>query len=223
MTFDYRVRPIDNWPDKETPQDERRSSPFRSMWSSTKHLLARELEHLEATEVVLGLDVLQHQIRNDGKLREGARPATPRVILAFESSLGPLKYWCDRFTGWGGVKDWQENLRAIALGMEALRKVERYGIAKRGQQYAGFKALPGSGEMTTTMTALAAAEAIVDWADESFVDPISICDDYEAFRTAYRIAARKVHPDVDSGDPLRFQVLQECRAILDAHHGRGSS
>jgi hypothetical protein len=40
---------------------------------------------------------------------------------------------------------WQDNLRAIALGLEALRKVERYGIANRGEQYAGWAQLTAGG------------------------------------------------------------------------------
>ena len=35
---------------------------------------------------------------------------------------------------------WQHNLRSIALGLEALRAVDRYGISRRGEQYAGFRA-----------------------------------------------------------------------------------
>ncbi len=35
---------------------------------------------------------------------------------------------------------WQHNVRSIALGLEALRAVDRYGISRRGQQYAGFRA-----------------------------------------------------------------------------------
>lgn len=35
---------------------------------------------------------------------------------------------------------WQHNVRSIALGLDALRAVDRYGISKRGQQYAGFRA-----------------------------------------------------------------------------------
>lgn len=35
---------------------------------------------------------------------------------------------------------WQHNVRSIALGLEALRAVDRYGITRRGQQYAGFRA-----------------------------------------------------------------------------------
>ena len=221
MFSNYRIRPIDTWPGKETPERQRKPSPFRSSWTATKGLLHKELKIIRATDIIVGLDVTQGQIRHDGKLRERTRPATPRVILAFGSEFGPLKYACDRFTGWGGVQGWQENLRAIGFGLEALRKVERYGIAKRGQQYAGWKALPGSGEMTTTMTALAAAEAIEKWADEPFISTDDIVGDYDAFRTAYRVAASKVHPDAAEGDVHRFQVLQECRLILDAHHGDG--
>ena len=83
----------------------------------------------------------------------------------------------------------------------------------------GFKALPGTGQFTPTMTAHAAAEAIVDWADENFVVVAGVLEEYSAFRIGYKIAAKKVHPDVNGGDPHRFQVLQECKAILDAHHG----
>lgn len=40
---------------------------------------------------------------------------------------------------------WQHNVRSIGLGLEALRAVDRYGISKRGQQYAGFRAALTSG------------------------------------------------------------------------------
>lgn len=45
--------------------------------------------------------------------------------------------------------DWRDNVRAIAKGLEALRAVDRWGVAKRGQQYAGFALLtagPGKEE-----------------------------------------------------------------------------
>jgi hypothetical protein len=40
---------------------------------------------------------------------------------------------------------WQHNIRSIALGLEALRAVDRYGISRRGEQYAGFRAALTSG------------------------------------------------------------------------------
>lgn len=36
---------------------------------------------------------------------------------------------------------WEDNLRAIALALEALRKVDRYGVTRRGEQYTGWKQL----------------------------------------------------------------------------------
>jgi hypothetical protein len=42
-------------------------------------------------------------------------------------------------------EDWRHNIRSIALGLEALRAVDRYGISRRGQQYAGFRAALTSG------------------------------------------------------------------------------
>lgn len=35
---------------------------------------------------------------------------------------------------------WEHNVRSIALGLQALRAVDRYGISRRGEQYAGFRA-----------------------------------------------------------------------------------
>lgn len=33
---------------------------------------------------------------------------------------------------------WRHNVRSLALGLASLRDVDRYGMTKRGQQYAGF-------------------------------------------------------------------------------------
>ena len=58
-----------------------------------------------------------------------------------------MTYATDRFFAW------QDNVRAIALGLEALREVDRYGIAKKGEQYAGWKALPsGAGSAASHVT-----------------------------------------------------------------------
>lgn len=127
-------RPITLWPGTMTRN--RTRSPFSASYSATLDLLNRELWHLGAREVMLQLALQEGDIRRDGMLRAHSRPAHPGVILAFQSKHGPLQYATDEFT------DWESNLRAIALGLEALRKVDRYGITKRGEQYAGWKALP---------------------------------------------------------------------------------
>ena len=84
-------------------------------------------------------------LRLDGLPRADRRARTPGVVLSFEATAVPgrpkLRYEVGTFT------DWQDNLRAIALGLQALRAVDRYGVTKRGEQYAGWRALPmGAGD-----------------------------------------------------------------------------
>jgi hypothetical protein len=128
-------RPLKLWPQDFT--QERKRSPFDSPWSATLDLLDHELFHLRAQSVVLEIALSEYDIRRDGLPRANARaPEHPGVILSFDSAHGSLCYLTDVFT------DWQSNLRAIALGLESLRRVDRYGITKRGEQYTGWLALP---------------------------------------------------------------------------------
>jgi hypothetical protein len=131
------VRPIVLWPHAETRG--RKRAAFSAGWGQTVDLLEREVWHLGARRAVLQLAVTEEDIRLDGAIRANARPAHPGAIVSFESKHGPLEYATDVFDRW------QDNVRAIALGLEALRKVDRYGIAKRGEQYRGWKALGAGG------------------------------------------------------------------------------
>ncbi len=131
------VRPITLWPHAETRG--RRRAVFSAGWSATVDLLEREVAHLGARRAVLQLAVTEDDIRLDGAIRASARPTHPGAIVSFESRHGPLEYATDVFDRW------QDNVRAIALGLEALRKVDRYGIGKRGEQYAGWKQLAAGG------------------------------------------------------------------------------
>src|SRR5947208_1880483 len=77
--------------------------------------------------------VTESDIRLDGRPRARAVASHPGVVLAFDSRHGPLKYAVDTFDRW------QDNLRAIALGLEHLRAVDRYGVTRRGEQYTGWR------------------------------------------------------------------------------------
>lgn len=205
-------RPIDRWDRAET--NPRRSSPFKSTYTATLDLLDRELRLLAAERVVLMVDATERDCRLDGQLRADARLSSPRVILAFDSEHGPLKYACDAFLYW------QDNLRAIALGLEALRRVERYGIATRGEQYTGWKAL-GSGiamgagmsrkEATTVLQDLTRDGDLILYADDDLDDrgrAGAFLDD------AYRIGAKRWHPDNEGGDGEKFYLLTKARDVL---------
>jgi hypothetical protein len=131
-------RPLGVWPSGKRTQNRERSR-FRAGWSDTLNLLERELAHLGVrydAMIVIEAGYTEGEIRLDGLPRRDARPRDPAVVLNFDSKYGPLRYGCDTYT----MHD--DNLRAIALALEALRAVDRYGVTKRGEQYAGWKALP---------------------------------------------------------------------------------
>jgi hypothetical protein len=135
----FTFRPIERWLGPSTPS--RRYSPFRASYSQTLALLDRELRALRASRVVIQLALEESDIRLDGLPRASARPKHPGVILAFHSDKHgmDLQYALDAYT------KWEDNLRAIALGLEALRKVDRYGVTKHGEQYRGWRQLgPGN-------------------------------------------------------------------------------
>jgi hypothetical protein len=131
-------RPITVWPHGTTPAHARRSRhTFKAPWSNTLNSLDRELRHLTASNIIIGCGLREQDIRIDGWPRSGARePEHPGVEVSFDSPHGRLVYATDV------CERWEHNVRAVALGLEALRAVDRHGITQRGQQYAGFKQLP---------------------------------------------------------------------------------
>lgn len=130
----YTFRPL-RWAEASTPATSRRSRwTFKAGWQDTLNLLARELEYLGARDVVIEADFREQDLRLDGMPRSNARqPEHPGVRIAFESKYGPLVYSTD------SCAFWQHNVRSIALGLEALRAVDRYGVTRRGEQYTGWK------------------------------------------------------------------------------------
>jgi len=132
VTFRPLERPVTNGPT--------RYSPFKAPWPRTVALLAKELAAHDARRVVLEVDLREQDIRQDGLPRADRSARTPGIVLSFTAMAvagqPELRYEIATFT------DWKDNVRAIALGLEALRAVDRYGVTRRGEQYAGWKMLP---------------------------------------------------------------------------------
>lgn len=125
-------RPLPVWPHK--PTERRRSrDTFKAPWSSTLELLEREIRLLDGDDPIIGGDFREEDIRLDGMMRSNARePSHPGIELSFDSEHGRLVYATD------ACVDWRHNVRSIALGLEALRAVDRFGISRKGEQYAGW-------------------------------------------------------------------------------------
>jgi hypothetical protein len=133
-----------------------RWSSFRAPWNATVSLLAKELRQLDARQIVLQIAVTERDVRIDGMPRANARLLNPAVILSFESKYGPLRY------ATGEYDDWQDNVRAVALSMQALRAVDRYGVSKRGEQYTGWRAIPQSTDPADSLRTREQAQEFLD-------------------------------------------------------------
>jgi hypothetical protein len=221
-------RPIDTWPGRLRTDDERHYSRFKAHHADTLDLLERELNQLDATDIIVQLALTEAQIRNDGWPRSDARPSGPQVAVSFDSKHGPLRYATDVYRGtgdrqWGCVTGWQANLRAIALGLESLRRVDRYGIAQSGEQYRGWKQL-GAGEPIAmgagSMTVEEAARFLIEQSGYAPSLATSAIESKITRDEVYRRAAKKLHPDL-GGDPALFRQLQDAKAVLDEEIGGG--
>lgn len=159
-------------------------SPFSAPWSKTVHLLAAEVRHLQPRETILEVDLREQDLRLDGMPRANATAGTPGVVLTLVGTPhGDLRYPCSTF------HHWQDNVRGIALALEALRKVDRYGVTKRGEQYAGWKALPaGRGDPSPQRGRALIAE-----------------------HGSVKAALHATHPD-HGGDPADFADVQAARS-----------
>ena len=206
-------RPLEKWPGKLTPHHQRQRAPFRKTYGDTLNLLSYEIDKLKGRNVVIEIETDASQIRNDGLPRSNAQVRGPKVAVYFDSKHGPLAYRCD------DCVYWHDNLRAIALTLERLRLADLYGVTKGGEQYRGFKALPGAIEVgPAAMTVDEAATALANIAGEGWRGNVCAGREQEPLITAlYRQAVKRHHPDA-GGDPGMWQRLQEAMNILRQHH-----
>jgi hypothetical protein len=204
--LDIEFRPISQWPGVLTAR--RKRAQFRASYSDTLTLLKSELRQLAAREIAIQIAVQTREIRNDGLPRADMRaPSHPGVILSFVSKHGPLSYPCDVFD------DWRDNLRAIALSLEHLRAVDRYGVTRRGEQYRGWAALPAP--KPAGLNPGQAVDVLLKAAGRPSA-PLR----REELEAVYRAAVLATHPD-RGGDAEAFRAVQEAHEVLARYWGVG--
>jgi hypothetical protein len=171
--------------------------------------LEGELRALRATEVVIQVALTEEEIRLDGWPRADAKPSHPGVIISFDSKWGPQRYFGDNY-----ADGYKANVRAIGLGLKALRAVDRYGITRRGEQYTGFKALTtglpldGPGRPTTRRGAAQLLAGIVGR------EVSEIMAGGELSRRLIAEALRRSHPD-HGGTAEQLDIVLSARKILE--------
>lgn len=204
-----KVGPIGAWPGQMTRQ--RRTSSFSARFSDTLTILRREIYNLvdtkaqqDSAEVLIAIPA--GAFRLDGRPYANAKAEHPGIIFSIDSRHGHLSYPCDTFT------TWQDNLRAIALALEALRKVDRYGVTSHGEQYRGFLAIEGATGMPAGFaTADEAISFLADLVRDEWRDG-QVDTSRRNARALLRGAQRRTHPD-HGGDATTFQrvILAEAK------------
>jgi hypothetical protein len=182
-----------------------RSAFQANMLTKTLALLRREGGQLGAARVV---------VECDGPIRGDGQPAvtklrSPAIRVFIDSRHGPLRYDVDSYA------HWEDNLRAVALALEALRAVDRYGVTTRGEQYAGWKALPPGQVALGSGVNMSRDVALKIVADESGV-PVAEDSPAELLALLIRKAKAQAHPDRHGGDRSRWNAVEQAARALDA-------
>jgi hypothetical protein len=129
------------WPSGwvRTPRHRRQRSQFRSHGqrltvAGAIGRLQGEIDRLGAKGALLSTNV---ETRIDGMPRSGQpEPEDPGAALYFTLKGAPRALACDK---WAIVAD---NIAAIAQHIDALRRIDRYGVGTLEQAFAGYAALP---------------------------------------------------------------------------------
>lgn len=143
-----------------------------------------ELRRMDASSAVISSNV---QLRGDGLPRSGQpQPTDPGVAVYFKFERQDVCLACDT---WTTVED---NLWAVALTLEAMRGIDRWGAAKLKATFTGYAALP-------------APAGALWWEVLGLHDRATL----EQVRDAYRALARAHHPDA-GGTHEEFVRIQSA-------------
>jgi hypothetical protein len=155
--------------------------------------LSGELHRLGAASELLSTNL---DLRLDGLPRSGqAEPSDSGAAVWFWLKKKPLCLACDR---WDRVAD---NIAALAQHIDALRRIDRYGVGSIEQAFAGYVALPAKAS---------------DWWVILGVSPNATIDEVNS---RFKELARTNHPDV-GGNVDEFQRISAARRAAAEALGR---
>lgn len=167
-----------SWPAgwKRTDRYKRKRAPFRSRGAALSMMGAIQRLSGELSRIGAGGEILSTNVatRLDGLPRSGqAEPDDPGAAVYFTLKGKPRCLACD---AWDRAAD---NVAAIAQHIDALRRIDRYGVGTMEQAFAGYQALPSAAGSWFVVL--------------EFKEPPKVWDMIEA---RYKSLARVHHPDV---------------------------
>jgi len=130
--------------------------------------------------------------RVDGLPISGQKePKDPGVAVYLEKDGKPIVLCCDKWTRLA------DNIAAVAATLDAMRSLERWGVAESERVFTGFTALPAPGD----------SQARTCWE----VLGIPCTRDRDQINVAYRNKTRECHPDRPGGSHDRMAELNTAR------------
>lgn len=152
--------------------------------------LEEQLERLGGINPTLSTNV---SLRLDGRPRSDQEPTDVGAAVYFVFKGKATVFACDK---WNRVAD---NIAAIAAHIDALRRVDRYGVGSIEQALAGYKSLP--------------ADSAADWR-QVFGFPAGSVPSHEALKAAYKDRARHAHPDQGGTDEAMMHINRALEYAL---------
>jgi hypothetical protein len=115
------------------PADSRRQSYGQVTTHVATSRLEKQLELLGGQDPTLSTNV---RLRLDGRPYSDREPEDPGVAVYFRFKGRATVLACDRY------KRVADNIAALAAHIDALRRIDRYGVGTIEQALAGYRALP---------------------------------------------------------------------------------
>lgn len=162
--------------------------------------LLSELDRFKAREIIISSNI---PLRRDGDPASGRRePDDPGVAVFFERDGKDIAIACDQYLKAA------DNMRALAVTIESLRRIDRHGSSNLFEQaFSGFEALPE-------------AQNASHWSVPLGVSPNASLQDCES---AYRSLAARFHPDLPGGNAGAMVMLNLAIEGAREHFARRSA
>lgn len=177
------------WPMGRPRSRHQQSSNFKTTLAAALKDVTHEVRLLGGVQLIISTNI---PLRKDGLPYGNGRAANGDngVAVYFKYKAKPMCFACDR---WNRVED---NMRAIAKTIEALRGIERWGTGNMVEQaFTGFTALPAPEQPWQTL-GLESSHVTRDQVED-----------------AYRRLAMKHHPD-RGGDASEMARINAARDRL---------
>jgi len=174
--------------------------------SATLDLLDREPFTLQAKDVRLQVAVPASQSRLDGFPRSTAKAEHPGIILTMNTNVGALSYPATR------AQRGRTTCGPSLWRSKAVRKVDRYGVTKRGEHYCGFLAVEATAMPAGFATADEATAFLADIVRDEWLDG-RVDTSRGNTRALLRGAQRPTHPDA-GGDAATFNRVSAAESTL---------